>query len=237
MSRLILLRHGQSLWNRERRFTGWTDIDLSPQGVEEARHAGRRMRRAGIKIDVAYTSLLKRAERTLWIVLDEMDLMKIPVTKSWRLNERAYGSFEGMSLEEAEAKYGAEQVRGWRKGFCHRPPALDAGSCLPEERVRTIDTGAGPGPSSESLKDVQERLLPLWQSRIAADLEKGRNVFVVTHGNTIRALVKHIEEISDRDIEELTVYTAVPLLYELDEGSGRLSAITVAAMQICVDRE
>lgn len=229
MSRLILLRHGQSLWNRERRFTGWTDIDLSPQGIEEARHAGRRIKKAGIAIDVAYTSLLKRAERTMWIVLDEMDLMKIPVTKSWRLNERAYGSFEGMNLEEAEAKYGAEQVRRWRKGFYHRPPGLAGGSRLPEERICSIDSGEGPVPSSESLKEVQERLLPLWQGRIAADLEKGRNVLVVSHGNTIRALVKHIEEISDQDIEKMAVHTAVPLLYELDERLGPVGRLELGS--------
>lgn len=217
MPRLLLLRHGQSLWNRERRFTGWTDIDLSPQGIEEARNAGRLMKRAGITVDVAYTSLLKRAIRTLWIVLDEMDLMKIPVTKSWRLNERAYGDFEGRSLDDVEAKYGAEQVRLWRKGFYHRPPALASDSCLPEERILPIDPEAGPVPSSETLKDVQERLLPLWQGWIAADLEKGRSVLVVSHGNTIRALVKQIEGISDQVIEELEVHTAVPLLYELDE--------------------
>jgi len=217
LSRLILLRHGQSLWNRERRFTGWTDIDLSPQGIREACRTGQLMRREGIKIDIAYTSLLKRAERTLWIVLDEMDLMKIPVIKSWRLNERAYGSLEGMSLEDAEAKYGVEQVRRWRKGFSHRPPALAGGSCLPEERIRSIDPEAGPTPSSESLKDVQERLLPLWQGQIEADLKKGRSVLVVSHGNTIRVLVKHIEGISDLGIEKLAIHTAVPLLYELDE--------------------
>lgn len=197
MPRLLLLRHGQSLWNRERRFTGWTDIDLSFQGIEEARDAGRIMKGAGITIDVAYTSLLKRAVRTMWIVLGEMDLTRIPVIKSWRLNERAYGDFEGRSLDEAEELYGAEQVRRWRKGFLHRFPA----------------------PSSESLKDVQERLLPLWQGQIAADLKKGRGVLVVSHGNTIRALVKHIEEISDQNIEELEVHTASPILYELD---GRL---------------
>ena len=217
MSRLILLRHGQSLWNRERRFTGWKDIDLSPQGIDEARHAGRMLRRAGIEVDVAYTSLLKRAERTLWIVLEEMDLMKIPVVKSWRLNERAYGSFEGWRLEEAEDKYGAEKVRQWRKGFYQRPPALEGGPCPRGEAIRPIEPAARLAPSSESLKDVQERLLPLWQGQIAACLEKGRSVLVVSHGNTLRALIKHIEEISDQGIEKLEVHTAVPILYELDE--------------------
>ncbi len=218
MSRLILLRHGQSLWNRERRFTGWTDIDLSLQGVEEARHAGRLMKSQGITIDVAYTSLLKRAGRTLRIVLDEMDLMSIPVIESWRLNERSYGSFEGWRLDEAEDRYGAEQVRRWRKSFHHRFPDR------PEERISLQEVNhcrfnpvAEPFPSSESLKDVQERLLPLWQGRIAADLETGKSVLVVSHGNTIRALVKHIEKISDLDIEKLAVHNADPLLYELDE--------------------
>ncbi len=214
--RLLLLRHGQSLWNRERRFTGWTDIDLSPQGIEEAREAGRLMKRAGITVDVAYTSRLMRAIRTLWIVLDEMDRMKIPVSKSWRLNERSYGDFEGRSLDEVEELYGPEEVRRMRRGFFHRPP------CLPEKEVarggenRRIEPAGGPVRASESLKEVQERLLPLWQNQITADLEKGRSVLVVSHGNTIRALVKHLEEISDQDIERVVVHTASPILYELD---------------------
>jgi 2,3-bisphosphoglycerate-dependent phosphoglycerate mutase len=220
LPRLILLRHGQSLWNRERRFTGWTDIDLSPQGVKEARHAGRLMRGAGIAIDLAYTSLLKRALRTLWIVLDEMGLVGVPVIQSWRLNERSYGSFEGLCLDEAEEIYGAEQVRVWRKSFHHRFPARPEGGIgLQEGGHRRTNPIAGPPSSSESLKEVQERLLPLWQEEIAADLEEGRSILVVSHGNTIRALVKHIEGISDLDIEDLAVHNADPLVYELD---GRL---------------
>lgn len=222
MPRLLLLRHGQSLWNRERRFTGWTDIDLSPQGREEARDAGRMMKKAGITVDVAYTSLLKRAIRTLWIVLDEMDLMKIPVTKSWRLNERNYGDFEGRSVDEVEELYGPEQVRQWRRGFFHRPPPLPEKEVARVGENRRIEPAVGSVPASESLKEVQERLLPLWQNQISADLERGRSVLVVSHGNTIRALVKHLEKISDQDIEKVVIHTASPIIYELD---GQLTPI------------
>lgn len=220
MTRLVLLRHGQSLWNQEGRFTGWKDIDLSSRGREEAQDAGRMMKRAGITFDVAYTSLLKRAIRTLWIVLDEMDLMQIPVIKSWRLNERSYGAFEGMSLREAEERYGPAQVRQWRKGFYHHPPDPTEDEILPPGGGSLhIHLEAEDVPLYESLQEVQERLLPLWHGSIAADLQKGRSVLIVSHGNTIRSLVKHLERISDQDIEKVTVHTAVPLLYELD---GRL---------------
>ncbi len=224
MARLVLLRHGQSLWNREGRFTGWMDIDLSEKGRAEARGAGRIMNDSGLDFDIAYTSVLRRAIRTLWIVLDEMDRMWIPTVLSWRLNERAYGDLEGRSKKEMEEKYGMEQVHRWRRGFRDRPPAMPVGDeRFPGNDSRYRGLEAGQIPVSESLQDAQDRLLPFWQDQIAFDLQKGKNVLIVSHGNTIRALVKHIENISDQDIEQVEIPTAAPLLYELD---GRLRSKT-----------
>lgn len=218
MPRLVLLRHGQSLWNQEGRFTGWTDIDLSPKGIEEARNAGRLLRSCGCPFDLAYISVLKRAIRTLWIVQDEMDLMWIPVVSSWRLNERCYGALEGKSKKETEERYGREQVHRWRRGFRDRPPALKENDrsrllrdpryrCLPEDQI----------PATESLEDTLRRLLPCWQERIAPDLKAGKRVFIASHGNTLRALVKHLDAISDDRIEEVEIPTGVPLVYELND--------------------
>jgi 2,3-bisphosphoglycerate-dependent phosphoglycerate mutase len=218
MSRLVLLRHGQSLWNQEGRFTGWTDIDLSEKGREEARAAGRLLRECGLAFDIACTSVLKRAIRTLWIVLDEMDLMWIPAAPCWRLNERFYGDLQGRSKKEMEEKYGKEQVQRWRRGFCDLPPPLpkdDERSPRHDPRYRGLTEDQI--PRTESLQDTSNRMLPCWQGQIAPELQQGKSVFVASHGNTLRALVKHLEGISDEDIELVEIPTGIPLVYELDD--------------------
>ena len=218
MGNLVLLRHGQSLWNKEGRFTGWMDIDLSEEGKKEARMAGRLLNERECQFDIAYTSVLKRAIRTLWIVLDELNQMWIPVTASWRLNERFYGDLQGRSKKEIEEKYGAWQVHRWRRGYLERPPALDRGDeRFPsgDPRYRTLKESQI--PTTESLKDTLDRLLPLWHEKIATDLRDGKSVFICAHGNTIRALVKHIDGISDHDIEGVEIPTGRPLIYELEE--------------------
>jgi len=218
MPRLVLLRHGQSLWNREGRFTGWTDIDLSEKGREEAKAAGRLLRECSFAFDLAYASVLKRAIRTLWIVLDEMDLMWIPAIPCWRLNERFYGDLQGQSKKEMEVKYGKEQVHRWRRGLRDLPPALpngDGRSPRHDPRYRSLTEDQI--PKTESLQDTLNRMLPCWQSQIAPELQKGNIVFVSSHGNTLRALVKHLESISDEEIENVEIPTGVPLVYELDD--------------------
>lgn len=217
-ARLVLLRHGESLWNREGRFTGWMDIDLSEKGRLEAIDAGQLMRNSGLVFHMAYTSVLKRAIRTLWIVLGEMDLMWIPTYPSWRLNERFYGDLQGRKKLEVEEIYGIEQVHRWRRGFKDGPPALPVGDeRFPGNDPRYRHLEVGQIPRSESLQDTQDRLLPLWKGQIAPELKKGKDILVVSHGNTIRALVMHIENISDRDIELVEMPTAAPLLYEMDD--------------------
>jgi 2,3-bisphosphoglycerate-dependent phosphoglycerate mutase len=218
MARLVLLRHGQSLWNQEGRFTGWMDIDLSEKGRAEAKEAGRLMHNSSFVFDKAYTSVLKRAIRTLWIVLDEMDLMWIPNLACWRLNERFYGDLQGNSKKKIEEKYGIEQVHRWRRGFRERPPALpddDKRNPLQDLRYRDLETNQI--PKTESLEDVQNRLLPFWQGQIASELQQGKNILVVSHGNTIRSQVMYLEGISEQDIEQTEIPTGVPLVYELDD--------------------
>lgn len=218
-SRLVLLRHGQSLWNQEGRFTGWMDIDLSPKGMDEARKAGRLLCSCGHHFDVAYTSVLKRAIRTLWMVLDEMDLMWVPIVTCWRLNERCYGDLQGQSKKDMEERYGALTVHRWRRGYKERPPALnedDIRYTCPLCDPRYADLERDQIPRTESLEDTLQRLLPCWQEMIAPDLKKGKSVFIVAHGNTLRALIKCIEDISDEEIENVEVPTGVPLAYELD---------------------
>jgi 2,3-bisphosphoglycerate-dependent phosphoglycerate mutase len=218
MVKLVLLRHGQSLFNLEGRFTGWMDIDLSERGRAEAGEAGWLMKSSGLSFDIAFASVLKRAIRTLWIVLDEMDLMWIPALPCWRLNERFYGVLEGESKQETEKRYGMAQVQSWRRSFLERPPAVapedDRYPGL-DERYRDVQESLL--PRTESLQDTQERVLPFWRALIAPELEKGKNVLVVSHGNTIRAMVKHLENISDSDIEKVEIATARPLVYELDD--------------------
>ena len=215
--KLVLLRHGQSTWNLENLFTGWIDVDLSPQGLEEAKEAGRLLRAEGIPFDIAFTSVLKRAIRTLWITLDELDMMWLPVERSWRLNERHYGALQGLDKAQTVAKHGAEQVKVWRRSYDIPPPPLDANNPQhPRFERRYAGVPAGELPSSESLKDTLGRVLPFWNARIAPELAAGRNVLVAAHGNSLRAMVKMLDEMTDAAIVELNIPTGVPLLYELD---------------------
>jgi 2,3-bisphosphoglycerate-dependent phosphoglycerate mutase len=214
MHRLVLLRHGESTWNRENRFTGWTDVDLSEAGTGEARAAGRLLKAEGYAFDEAHTSLLKRAIRTLWLALDEMDCLWLPVEKTWRLNERHYGALQGLNKAEMAAKFGEAQVLAWRRSYDTPPPAL--------ERTDPRHEGADPRyagaavPLTECLKDTVARVLPYWNERIAPAVRAGRRVLVAAHGNSLRALVKHLDGVSDADIVGLNVPTGVPLVYELD---------------------
>jgi 2,3-bisphosphoglycerate-dependent phosphoglycerate mutase len=218
MPRLVLLRHGQSLWNMEGRFTGWRDVDLSSKGEKEARDAGRILKSRGYTFDEAYTSVLKRAIRTLWLVLEEMDLMWIPTHPYWQLNERSYGDLEGRRKQEIEEIYGAEQVHRWRRGFQDRPPALENGDSryLHDPKYKRLRRDQI--PKTESLEDTLIRLLPCWNNGIAPQLRKGKSIIVAAHGNTLRALVKHLEGLSDEEIEKVEIPTGIPLVYELDEG-------------------
>jgi len=218
MAKLVLLRHGQSLFNQEGRFTGWMDVDLSERGKAEAGEAGWLMKSSGLSFDIAFTSVLKRAIRTMWIVLDEMDLMWIPALPCWRLNELFYGDLEGKSKQETEKRYGAAQVQLWRRSFSERPPVVaEDDDRYPGMDARYQDVQESLLPRAESLRDTQERVLPFWRALIAPELQKGKNVLVVSHGNTIRALVKHLEDISDQEIENVEIATAQPLVYELDD--------------------
>jgi len=215
--KLLLLRHGQSIWNLENLFTGWIDIDLSEQGRQEAQEAGRLLKGEGIAFDIAFTSVLKRAIRTLWIALDEMDLMWLPVERTWRLNERHYGALQGLDKAQTVAKHGAEQVKIWRRSYDIPPPPLSVSDPQhPRFDRRYAGVAAQELPSCESLKDTLARVLPFWNARIAPELKAGRNVLVAAHGNSLRALVKMLDELSDAAIVELNIPTGVPLLYELD---------------------
>jgi 2,3-bisphosphoglycerate-dependent phosphoglycerate mutase len=215
--KLVLLRHGQSIWNLENLFTGWIDVDLSAQGLEEAQEAGRLLKAEGIAFDLACTSVLKRAIRTLWITLDELDMMWLPVERSWRINERHYGALQGLDKAQTVAKHGAEQVKIWRRSYDIPPPPLPADHPQhPRFDRRYAGVPAGEMPASESLKDTLARVLPYWNDRISPELKAGRNLLVVAHGNSLRAMVKMLDGISDADIVELNIPTGVPLLYELD---------------------
>ncbi|MEO7773907.1 MAG: 2,3-diphosphoglycerate-dependent phosphoglycerate mutase [Steroidobacteraceae bacterium] len=215
--KLLLVRHGQSVWNVANLFTGWVDVDLSEQGRREAQSAGQEIKKAAIQIDYAYTSVLKRAIRTLWYVLDETDRMWIPVQREWRLNERHYGALQGLDKAQTVAKHGEAQVLVWRRSYDIPPPALT----LDDERHPRFDPryaklDAAQLPASESLKDTLARVLPLWSEQIAPRLLSGENVVVAAHGNSLRAMVKMLDDVSERDIVELNIPTGVPLLYELD---------------------
>jgi 2,3-bisphosphoglycerate-dependent phosphoglycerate mutase len=217
MSRLVLLRHGESVWNRENRFTGWTDVDLSDRGVAEAREAARSLREGGYAFDVAYTSLLKRAVKTLDIVLEELDLLWIPIAKSWRLNERHYGALQGLSKSATAEKFGEAQVKIWRRSYDIPPPALEAGDPrYPGNDPRYTHLTKAELPCSECLKDVFERFLPYWHRTICPVIRSGERVLIVAHGTSLRALVKHLDSISDDAIMELNIPTGIPLVYELD---------------------
>jgi 2,3-bisphosphoglycerate-dependent phosphoglycerate mutase len=216
MKKLVLLRHGQSAWNLENRFTGWTDVDLTDQGRSEAKRAGELLREGGYVFDVAYTSVLKRAIRTLWIALDEMDQMWIPVHRSWRLNERHYGALQGLDKAETARKYGDDQVLVWRRSYAEPPPALtreddrypgrdDRYASLPESDL----------PLTESLATTVARFLPYWEETIAPEIRAGRRVLIAAHGNSLRALVKHLDAVSEEEIVGLNIPTGIPLVYEL----------------------
>jgi 2,3-bisphosphoglycerate-dependent phosphoglycerate mutase len=218
MHKLVLLRHGESEWNRENRFTGWTDVDLSGAGLKEAHRAGHLLADAGFTFDVAFTSLLKRAIRTLWIALDEMDLMWIPVHRSWRLNERHYGALQGLNKAETAAKYGDQQVKIWRRSYDVPPPALERSDPrFPGNEYRYGDLTEKELPLAECLKDTVDRFLPYWHDKIAPAVSAGQSVLVAAHGNSLRALVKHLDGISDDAIVDLNIPTGVPLVYELDD--------------------
>jgi len=215
MHRLVLLRHGESVWNSENRFTGWTDVDLSPRGRDEAAAGGRLLKSEGYRFDLAFTSLLKRAVRTLWIALDELDQMWLPVVKDWRLNERHYGALQGLNKAEMAAKFGEPQVLVWRRSYDTPPPELDAADPRYE--------GADPRyqgiavPRSECLKDTVARVIPCWNDTLAPAIRAGRRVLIAAHGNSLRALIKHLDGVSDEAIVKETVPTGVPLVYELDD--------------------
>jgi 2,3-bisphosphoglycerate-dependent phosphoglycerate mutase len=217
MHTLVLLRHGESLWNKEGRFTGWTDVDLSTRGIEEAHRTSSLLMKEGFSFDLAFTSVLKRAIRTLWIVLDDMDLMWIPVRGSWRLNERHYGALQGMSKDEMRATAGAEQVQIWRRSYAVRPPPIDE----TDPRHPRFDpryAGLDPAklPATESLKDTLERTLPYWHETIAPAIGEGQRVLIVAHGNSLRALVKYLDHIPDEEIPLVEIPTGNPLVYMLD---------------------
>ena len=217
MHRVVLLRHGESDWNRENRFTGWTDVDLSDKGRAEAKTAAEILKAEGYTFDRAFTSVLKRAIRTLWIVLDEMDLMWIPVERSWRLNERHYGDLQGLDKAETAAKFGEAQVKIWRRSYDIRPPALQPGDPrVPGNDPRYRELSPAELPLTECLKDTVERFLPYWHGSIAPAIAAGKRVLIAAHGNSIRALVKYLDDISERDIVDLNIPTGVPLIYELD---------------------
>jgi len=214
MHRIVFLRHGESTWNRENRFTGWTDVDLSAAGVEEARAAGRLLSADGYAFDAAHTSVLKRAIRTLWLALEEMDRCWLPVAKSWRLNERHYGALQGLDKAETAAKFGEAQVLAWRRSYDTPPPALDRQD--PRYEGGDPRYAGTEVPRSECLKDTVARVLPYWSSAIAPQVRAGRRVLVAAHGNSLRALIKHLDGVSDADIVGLNVPTGIPLVYELD---------------------
>jgi len=218
MKRLVLLRHGESTWNKENRFTGWTDVGLSEKGMREGAEAGRALREAGYVFDVAHTSVLKRAIKTLWLALEEMDLMWIPVQRSWRLNERHYGALQGLDKAETAQRHGMEQTQVWRRSYDVRPPALTADDPRhPGKDPRYAKLSPQELPLTECLKDTVERFLPYWRETIAPAVRAGERVLIAAHGNSLRALVKYLDGVSDDDIVGLNIPTGIPLVYELDD--------------------
>jgi len=217
MYKLVLLRHGESEWNKSNLFTGWTDVDLTEKGRAEAKSAGELLKQGGYTFDIAYTSVLKRAIRTLWIVLDEMDLMWVPVIRDWRLNERHYGALQGLNKAETAAKYGDEQVKIWRRSYDTQPPALDlADERYPGHDPRYANLAPQELPKTECLKDTVARFLPVWLDVIAPQIKDGKKVIITAHGNSLRALIKFLDNVSEDDIIAMNVPTGVPLVYELD---------------------
>lgn len=218
MYKIVLLRHGESEWNKENRFTGWTDVDLSEKGVAEAAAGGKLMKEAGLEFDLAYTSVLKRAIRTLSLALEQMDLLWIPVFKTWRLNERHYGALQGLNKAETAKKYGDEQVHIWRRSYDIQPPALTADDeRFPGKDRRYADLTKDELPLTECLKDTVARFLPFWHETVAPAIKSGKRIIIAAHGNSLRALVKYLDNIPEEEIVELNIPTGVPLVYELDE--------------------
>ena len=241
MTKLVLIRHGESIWNMENRFTGWVDVDLSPKGMIEAHAAGKLLKENKWVFDVAFCSMLKRAIRTLWIILDETDLMWIPIQMSWRLNEKHYGALQGLNKAETVQKYGEAQVLRWRRSYSDPPPPLlRTHSLHPDQDLRYADLSETERPSTESLKDTGERVLFYWQQVIAPKIQSGKRVMIAAHGNSLRALVKHLDHLSDDEIVGLNIPTAVPLVYELDDDlhpithyyMGDMEAINKAIQQV-----
>ena len=218
MKKIVLLRHGESIWNKENLFTGWTDVGLTDKGMAEAKRAGQLMKAEGFEFDIVYTSVLKRAIKTMWLSLEEMDLMWLPVIRSWRLNERHYGALQGLNKAETAAKYGDEQVLIWRRSYDTPPPALENDDDRnPRNDRRYNSLKEEEMPLTECLKDTVNRFLPFWQETIVPSIHLGLNVLIVAHGNSLRALVKHLDSISDEEIVKLNIPTGVPLVYELDD--------------------
>lgn len=218
MYKIVLIRHGESLWNKENRFTGWADVDLSEKGKEEASKAGQQLKKEGFVFDMAYTSVLKRAVKTLWTVLDNMDLNWIPVINSWKLNERHYGALQGLNKAETAAKFGEDQVKIWRRSYDTPPPALEkSDERFPGNDSRYSSLAEEELPLTECLKDTVARVIPYWEKEIAPKIKEGKKIIIAAHGNSLRALVKYLDNISDSDIVSLNIPTAMPLVYELDE--------------------
>ncbi len=218
MYKVVLLRHGESEWNKQNRFTGWTDVDLTEKGILEAKEAGKLMKEAGFNFDIAYTSVLKRAIRTLWLALDVMDLMWIPVFNTWRLNERHYGALQGLNKAETAQKFGDEQVHIWRRSYDIQPPALTPDDeRYPGKDKRYADLSAKELPLTECLKDTVARFLPFWHETAIPVIKSGKQIIIVAHGNSIRALVKYLDNVPESEIVELNIPTGIPLVYELDK--------------------
>ncbi len=218
MHKLVLIRHGESQWNVENRFTGWTDIDLTDKGRQDATAAGKLLLQEGYMFDIAYTSMLKRAIRTLWNILDAMDILWLPIQKTWRLNERHYGALQGLNKSETAEKYGEEQVHVWRRSYATPPPAMEESDTRhPSHDPRYNDVDPSILPSVESLKDTVERFLPFWDETIAPQIRAGKRILIAAHGNSLRALVKHLDQMTEEEIAELNIPVGVPLVYELDD--------------------
>lgn len=225
MYKVVLLRHGESTWNKENRFTGWTDVDLSEKGLQEAKKAGEVLKTEGYIFDIAYTSVLKRAIRTLWITLDKLDLMWIPVIRNWRLNERHYGALQGLNKAETAQKFGEDQVKIWRRSYDIQPPALDkTDERYPGKDPRYAELSENELPLTECLKDTVARFVPYWEGTIAPMVKSGKKVLITAHGNSLRALVKYLDNIPDKDIVELNIPTGIPLVYELDKDMKSLKS-------------
>jgi 2,3-bisphosphoglycerate-dependent phosphoglycerate mutase len=218
MHKLVLLRHGESLWNKENRFTGWTDVDLTDNGKQQAKEAGILLKNGEYSFDIAYTSVLKRAIRTLWIVLDVMDLMWIPVVRDWRLNEKHYGVLQGLNKADTARQFGEEQVFAWRRGYDVRPPELEkTDERYPGKDPCYMELGEDEIPLTECLKDTVERFIPFWHKTIAPSVKSGKNVLIAAHGNSLRALIKHLDGIDDDQISNINIPTGIPLVYELSD--------------------